>query len=271
MNRTQRVLQRARYSLSDPNKTRWTDEHLLTLLSEGQRDMATRALLLKKTIFMPLIANKAIYTLPTDYINLEAAWVSSKGSRYLLEYVAYRDLSKRVRNWQSVSGRPQYIVTELDNRLTITLYPMPKDIETTSSLDRDSITGIITGGKGIKLDNPYGTITDFNEVDVEQLEAYGIVTGMQKVVDELELLYYYTPDYLKSDDEDLVLPDTVDQGLQHYVVGMALRDDKDTMNRQMGMEELNLYSLEVKRNLSDSAKDFNPAIRTIPYNGGLQW
>ena len=206
MNRTQRVLQRARYSLSDPNKTRWTDEHLLTLLSEGQRDMATRALLLKKTIFMPLIANKAIYTLPTDYINLEAAWVSSKGSRYLLEYVAYRDLSKRVRNWQSVSGRPQYIVT-----------------------------------------------------------------GMQKVVDELELLYYYTPDYLKSDNEDLVLPDTVDQGLQHYVVGMALRDDKDTLNRQMGMEELNLYSLEVKRNLSDSAKDFNPAIRTIPYNGGLQW
>ena len=271
MNRTQRVLQRARYSLSDPNKTRWTDEHLLTLLSEGQRDMATRALLLKKTIYIPLIAGKAVYTLPTDYINLEAAWVSSKGSRYLLDYMAYRDLSKRVRNWQSVSGQPQYIVTELDNRLDITLYPMPKDINTRASIERDNIVGVITDSNGVKLDNPYGTITSFNDPGVEQPDPYGIVTGMQKVVDELELLYYYTPDYLKSDDEELVLPDTVDQGLQHYVVGMALRDDKDTMNRSIGMEELNLYSLEVKRNLSDSAKDFNPAIKTIPYNGGLQW
>ena len=58
------ILTRARDSLADPNKERWSDDRLLRLLDEGQKHFAREAKLLKATSIINLFPDQATYTLP---------------------------------------------------------------------------------------------------------------------------------------------------------------------------------------------------------------
>ena len=50
MTRIANILTRVRDSLSDPSKDRWTDERLLRLIDEAQKDLAKKSLLLRTKI-----------------------------------------------------------------------------------------------------------------------------------------------------------------------------------------------------------------------------
>jgi hypothetical protein len=60
------ILTRARDSLADPKKERWSDDRLLRLLDEGQKDFARQCKLLKTTSLQPVVPNQAEFTLPSD-------------------------------------------------------------------------------------------------------------------------------------------------------------------------------------------------------------
>lgn len=257
MTRVQKIIDRARATLADPDKTRWSDERLLTLLSEGQQDMSIRCLLLKKKVFIPLFDGQFTYGLPSDFIKLDAAWASAETSRIQLAIEEFNAFY-RLNRGQSIGGQPRYIVTGLTNRHEIMIYPTPSDTTREAVLPQGDILGVLACDEdNIKCDSPWGLVGTVDISDeVISDSPYGILTDFDQVVSTLELLYYYKPNYLTSLNDELEIADTCDAGLRHYVVGMALRDDMDTRNRAAGTEELSLYDIEVKRNISDRAGSF---------------
>lgn len=257
MTRTEQIIARARQSLGDVAKTRWSDEQLLTLLSEGQQDMSIRCLLLKKEVTIDLLEGEDVYTLPSDFIKLEAAWASvDESSRSALTLVSYKDFYANYRG-QAVSGQPTHIITGLTDRLNVMLYPTPSALTQQHVFESDDVTGVIAEGENMQFDKPYGLIANIDfEGTIECNSPYGIITDIVEIVSTLTVVYYYKPDVLTSMQDELTISDTCDQGLRYYVVGMALRDDMDTRNRAAATEELLLYDNEVRRNAQDRATSF---------------
>lgn len=257
MTRTEQIIARVRHSLGDTAKTRWSDEQLLTLLSEGQQDMSIRCLLLKKEVSLDLLEGEDIYTLPSDFIKLEAAWASMDDSnRSALTLVSYKDFYANYRG-QAVSGQPTHIITGLTDRLQVMLWPIPSALTQKNVFESDELTGIIAEGDNLIFDKPYGLIANMDlEGDIVCNSPYGIITDIVEVVSTLTIVYYYKPEPLKSMQDELTISDTCDAGLRYYVTGMALRDDMDTRNRAAATEELLLYDNEVKRNAQDRATSF---------------
>lgn len=254
MSRVRQIIDRARQSLADPEKTRWTDEQLLLLLSEAQQDMSIKCLLLKKQHTFTLIEGKDTYRLPTDFIKLETAWASAdNGQQKFLEVVNYKDIDTIHR--QSVSDLPTHILVGLDDRDILKLWPIPKP-ELREITNIGELFGVAIAHNNLVTNNAFGVITSIDVQDVIQDSPFGLVTNILEVLGEVTLLYYYKPDYITSLDEELLIADTCDIGLKHYIVGMAMRDDMDSRNRNAALEELSLYNSEVKRHSSDRAVNF---------------
>ena len=62
-----------------------------------------------------------------------------------------------------------------------------------------------------------------------------------------------------------------DNALKHYICGMALRDDKDVQNRQLGAEELQFFTSEFRQAMKATAHDFTKGADkyTVPYIGAF--
>ena len=52
---------------------------------------------------------------------------------------------------------------------------------------------------------------------------------------------------------------------------MALRDDKDVQNRQMGAEELQFWQIELRKAIKDASENFSGATTQYDtqYTGGI--
>lgn len=254
MSRVRQIIDRARQSLADPEKTRWSDEQLLLLLSEAQQDMSIKCLLLKKQYTFTLVEGKDTYRLPADFIKLETAWAfADDGQQKFLEVVNYKDIDSIHR--QSVSDLPSHILVGLDDRDVLKLWPIPKP-ELRDITNIGELFGVAIGQNNLDTNSAFGVITSIDVSEVIQDSPFGIVTNIREVLGEVTLLYYYKPDYITSLDTELLIADTCDIGLKHYIVGMAMRDDMDSRNRNAALEELTLYNNEVKRHSSDRAVNF---------------
>ena len=66
MSRISNILTRARDSLVDHDKQRWSDDRLLRLVDEAQKDIARHSKLLKGTYTFALAVDEPMYTLPED-------------------------------------------------------------------------------------------------------------------------------------------------------------------------------------------------------------
>jgi len=62
-----------------------------------------------------------------------------------------------------------------------------------------------------------------------------------------------------------------DRALKFYITGMALRDDKDVQNRQLGAEELQFFTAELRKAMKESAHDFTRSATQykVPYTGAF--
>ena len=107
---------------------------------------------------------------------------------------------------------------------------------------------------------------------MEVSSLYGIVTNILEIANYLRLCYHYKPaDLTKLTDELEVMP-AMDKALKHYVVAQALRNDMDSMNRQVANEEFQLYNREMTMIVSDSSRDYlhtKEEVLQTKYNGGF--
>lgn len=270
MTRVENIISRARVTLSDPHKSRWSDTMLLALLNEAQVDMATKARLLTKVVEVPVFSGVSSYGLPDNFISMETAFYCHENSQTNLKLTSLLDIQKQP-NWQSLSGNPSSIIFNIDNRLEFRLFPTPSGVD--DVIDTKEVVGGIVSGEGLNIDNPYGVVTNIDIDDIVQSQQYGIVTNVKVSNSSVKLFYKSMPKKVTALEDDLEIAPTCDQGLKYYIVAMALRDDMDSMNRAVAREELALYAAEVHRVSWDSATDYvTNDMKHVEtrYNGGLR-
>lgn len=273
-NRIQVILDKARHQLADPHKSRWSDEVLLSILSEGQQDLCAQALLVKKYVELPVFIGIATVEIPSDFIKLESAWILDE-HKTPLKYISYEELNKRNKGgWQDEEGKPQYIIYDLArNSSEFLLYPKPNDENVKRKwLFEEETYGVITKAENVILQSTNGAVTGINSKDIEVSSHFGIVTNILEIYNYLRLCYHYKPAELKSLDDTLDIMPVMDKALKHYVVAQALRNDMDSMNRQVANEEFQFYQRELREIISDSSKDYQhekSEILQSKYDGGF--
>lgn len=271
MSRVKSILDKARYQLADPNKTRWSDELLLSFLSEAQQDASNQALLLKKFFEMPLYEGVAEYDLPEDFLRLESAWLLDD-NKTPIKFKSYQELNSTTKEWETKVGIPSHIVYDLAKSQTrMRIYPIPETTDRELLLTGEPY-GVISGGDDIFIDTPYGTVSNINSDSVKQVSKFGIITDIYKVFNMLRINYHYKPKELTSVDDELEVAPAIDKALKHYVVFIALRNDMDSFNRAVANEEANLYQREMQSIISDSAKDYlydNQDTLVVRYDTGF--
>ena len=298
-NRVSNIITRARDTLSDPSAQRWTDARLLRILDEGQKQIVLTAQLLRKKSTLPLLMGIANYSVPSDCYKILRVLVDGGvvpiNSHEEMDDFADRDVVRTVsENWEEyVSSPVTRIVFDKLNTGKFKVYPIPENPETSWNIVNESgdlLTipfGILSGATSYSFSGQYGICADYSDdftnqyqqIDDDVSDSLGLTVVFDDDSTNLTLYYLKRPveialatgvtDLTTIDDPEI---DSVwDTALKYYVTGMAMRDDKDTQNRQVGNEELLFYASNVKDAMKDSASDFT-STRTqyvSPYDNGF--
>ena len=283
--RIEDILTRARDTLADPGKDRWTDERLLRLVDEAQEDIAKQTKLLKGTYDLSLVIGQAEYSLPDDlwlivratfddyeiplksYDNMgEQARKTtlSRPSQYGVErtsgYSVNLDSSYSRYNWEVEEGSTiEALIFDNRNIQSIRVYPIPSASIAESSYTfenagtveyvGDELLGVSTSITDYSANSIYGVITSLYEPAIANEifnSVYGVVTGVTESEVVVKIWYIKTPAALTTVTDELELPRMFDVAIKHYVIGHALRDDIDTQYREMGAESIAWYERELK-------------------------
>lgn len=300
MGRVSDIITRARDTLADVNKERWTDARLLRILDEGQKQIVLIAKLLRTKATIPILIGVADYSVPTDCYKIIRILVDGKKvplqNHEEMDDFAERNIIKTMdSSWESYVGSPvTRIVFDKLNFGTFKTYPIPESVEgswTVSNSDGSILDipyGLIVGATGYTISSPYGISVGFSDdytnqfqnLDVDVDDNYGLCTIFDDDSTNITIYYLKRPTELafptgSTDLDDVTDPEidiVWDTALKYYVTGMALRDDKDTQNRAVGNEELGFFSSNVDKAIKDAAEDFL-ATRTqynSTYNNGLK-
>jgi len=294
MSRIDDILVRARDSLSDHKKERWSDARLLRLVDEAQKDLARHSKLLKGETTISLLSGIHTYSLPTDlWLITRAAFddyeipllsydqMDERAKKAALSDDRYKQ-SERLRGysanygnnyfrtrWEVVTG-PETESLIVDNRDMdeIRLYPIPNDdvaqnayeFENNGSLEfvGDEVFGVVTSIDNYTFYSDFGVLTDLYDPAIETETFYsdlGVVTLMTESDAKVSLWYIRIPDTVTSTESTLEMPSMFDTAMRLYVVGNAYLDDNDAAYRQKGQDTLVLYDRELGVVQETSAKD----------------
>ena len=271
MNRIENILLRARDSLADQQKQRWSDERLLRLLDEAQKDTVRRAKLLRQEQIVFTHPNQDTYDLPSDLMLLTRVLVEGKP----LTFITREELDELEPYWESKEGTPTHVVIDRDSRRVLRVYPKPSDFDELEwdwqftqigpHLYTDAAFGEIVSVEGMDVDT-FGVVTEVEGMDVN---IYGVVSDMLEYGGKATIYYLRKPKEINSIQDELEIDDIFDSAIKYYIVGKALRDDQDTMNRAVGNEELQFYYRELREALNDDSRDFIRAgsVYDIAYKG----
>lgn len=122
--RIENILKKARYSLADPNKERYTDERLLEAISEGQRDIARQTRLLKAEVEIVLSLAEPLYKLPSDL------WLITRATfdNTPIPLMSYDRMDERDCTWYTDFGnRVEALIYDKRNMQEIRVYPRPDE------------------------------------------------------------------------------------------------------------------------------------------------
>lgn len=226
------IIQKARYSLSDEDKTRWSDARLLSLLNECIYDIAIKTRLFHDDGFVVLDKNRAIYD------------VSSFATRInRIEYINC-PLTKMTYNqmdcefgcgWQQevTDEGPTHIVYDLKNINEFRLYPIPNN----------------TGEGVVTANSDYGIITDidYTGIELQIVGEYGDINA-DDLKDYLRIYFVKCPDEIQDINQELdsVIDKTMISMIVHYIVGLALEDNADTQDMNVANVKLSHYDTKLQ-------------------------
>lgn len=249
MARVQDILTNVRDILADPDKTRWDDPTLIRLLNVGIKDFVVATECLREKLFVELEENISTYDL----------------SQYVLKFLrvqhmdidisakTHMELDKLDTNWQTTVGAElKHCTFDGLKSGSIRIYP------------------ILTNATNIVNQNSlYGGLIDITVID----NLFTLPTIGNASVSMSNYLTCYIvkkPNIvtLTTSDVDFELDSMYDRALEYFVSGNALRMDSDTINRQFGAEQIQLYSQYVNACTVTVSKSSSAVMtRTIPYRG----
>jgi len=272
------ILTRCRDSLSDLTKQRWSDDRLLRLIDEGQKDIVMKARLLRSKVEIAVRTDVNVYDIPEEAFQITRCIASDVPStdgdtdidRFILPVKTHSQMDMLDPGWETRVGNGiEYIIFDKLNPREIKIYPIPEDQDTVSEHTFLSSLGVLvesTGGDGAEdvISTDFGVVSDIttNAILTASFNSdFGVITDMDSILASLVVYYMKRPATVDGDgvlDVDILLEiDPIfDKALKHYVTGHAFRDDQDTQNKEMGNEEIGLYAIELEEAISQSSKDF---------------
>jgi len=239
--RLEEIISRARDTLSDPNAERWTDARLLRLADDAQKSLVLHANYLKVKVTVPLLADAAEYTL--DSIVHKPTRILNENSDPL-PLLSHEEADKQLGPlWELAVGAPvQAIIYDKLNSNIFKVYPIPPTEDPATITPTTPVYGVTTSGdvQANTISSPYGVVTGFTVQSSLALTVYALTNPVD----------------LLAVTDSLQVNSVFDRAIKFYITGMALRDDKDTQNRQIGNEELQFYQFDLRKAMQDSAHDF---------------
>jgi len=258
--RLSKILIKARDTLADPLKERFTDDRLIRLASDAQRLIALHANTLRSVSDVPLFLNHSTHALPPDI--QQATRVLNEANQPIL-MLSYEQADKLYGlNWELATGSPmQALVFNHHEQGEARVYPMPVTVANTAAevAVLNQLYGITVAGG---LDSTYDMLSD----------PFGFISGVTQFISDTFTLYYQRlPVELALITDNIETSEAYDLAIKFYVTGMALRDDKDVQNRTLGNEELQFFQAELIKAKKDAQKDFssNGNQHHTKYNGGF--
>lgn len=264
MSRITDILTRVRDTLADPDGDRWSDDRLIRLIDDAQKDIVRRAKLLRSKALVPLYNNNPLIHLPTDMLLLDKAIYDGKD----MPFISHREADRIDSNWESKLGTPEYLVYDKQNKFRAKLYPAPNNIDEVNVVINDF--GVITEFTDIDFATGNGVLTSLFPYDAIDMDGdFGVTSDL---IGNFTILVYYLkkPDTITLITDTLEVDDVYDRAIKYYVAGKALRDDTDTQNRAFGNEELAFYERELIEAFNDDSNDYtrNTHYETA-YTGGI--
>jgi len=161
----QEVIRAARARLGDVDKTGWSDDRLLEIINNGQRDMCRRASIYRRMVIVDLANGVSSYTLPHDCYNITRLERDGKQ----LPIYSREDIG-RVKIAAST-----YAIKSNLNRSEIEVYPMPTDVPkfnayvegTKLPTDKHlrNPLGVTTGSStGFAMHSPLGVVSRVQDI-----------------------------------------------------------------------------------------------------------
>lgn len=118
----------------------------------------------------------------------------------------------------------------------------------------DPSYGVTAAVEGYTVVGDYGLATCTQNMATDT--PYGILTGLSDNPRSVYIYYLKTPAAVRSAADELEISQIFDRAIKFYVTAMALRDDRDSQNRQLGAEELNFFIAELEDAKKDSALNY---------------
>jgi len=131
MTRIEKILGKVRRELADLDKTRWSDENLIGLISDAQDDIVYKTNCLYKSITLTTEENKNTYILPDDFRLLRRVSYDNKALKLVtMNYIEGVD-----ENWRTTKGTPVYAIYDNMNRGSIKISPVPENPSTATATE----------------------------------------------------------------------------------------------------------------------------------------
>ena len=158
------IMTQVRERLGDEKKQRWSDNRLLSIVSQGQVDICIESGFLRREVIIPLINNESIYQLPSNCITVKR--------------VEYNDLLLPLfaRGDQDIPRVPTADYTALKSNINmdkLEIVPAPTDIEN----DIAYIKGDLSDDS-FQVSPLYGVVTRSSDPVIEIVPLYGATTGV---------------------------------------------------------------------------------------------
>lgn len=279
MSRIVEILKRARDSLADPNAERWSDDRLLRILDEGQKDLARQATLLKGVANIVILPGIAEYELPQDCWRITRAHYNNEK----LQLLSHDTLDMRDSDWYTETGtKVRALVFDRRNESTIRVHPTLSESSSSVSYTFEQLSqtdyagprlGIVVDITDYTFSSDLGEVVSLfdTEVQYEQSDDFGVVTDIYEANDIVTIFYIKDPLTLRTVNDNLIVHTRWDTALKNFVIGNAFLDDLDVQYQQRGATALQLYERDLNKAKSAIATDNISAagVFETQYNGGI--
>lgn len=245
------LLTRVRYSLSDIDKKRYTDARFFILLNDAINDIAKNT-----TLFI----EEKLFVLADSIVNYDLSLTTTTVVRaeYLDEPIAiktFEEMDAINPLWQLKKGsKLECLVFGKQKRGLLKTYPI---IESSYNpyITYNQLNGIVTS-------------ISYSDIEPILADHVGDISG---IPDDAYVKIYYIRKHPKVTalSDTLYIDELVDRMLEDYIVGMALLDNQDSQNIQLGSNKLKLYYQMADEYTNNRMQGFTRATLEVPYNGGI--
>lgn len=306
MSRISDIIRQARVTLADKDADRWSDDRLIQLIDEAQKDIIKQTKYLKGEFSLSPQVGVNKYKLPDDVWFLTRVTFDSCPIPFLsyndfdrsefvdrLDYDWSSHYSERVSGpsyptdcWEEDTGGEVCAILYDKRAISeITIYPIPNDSIVLDGypfdnaqepqFEGDEVLGVVTAIDGYTFNSTQGVVTNIfdpaqNEGDFNSI--YGVVTSIAETKGLVKFWYIRLPKTVTAITDTLETPALFDTAIRYYVIAHAFLDDLDTRFVERSDKFLNFYLREItiadETSSTDGVK--NAGINRTPYRTGFE-